>query len=599
MSEASPNKVNFLNGGSSSDDGGNQAQDAQKEQAREAPPTIQLVEVDPWDPIVPIDREAELPPFPIEHLRPLEIRQFAEDLCETIDIEADVTGPVLIGVASIPALGRYSYDIGQHIEYAPLWICSEALSADRKSPIVRKAMDPVREWERHETERLRPELARQIERREIQRARLKKLRNTAATAKEHDRRHAAREEAEQLATEIDDAIPRFGLLGQDVTPEAMPKILAEHQGRLVLSSAEGGLLATIAGRYMSGLPNVDAFCQAYSCEQIFVDRVGRPHVAVEQPNLTIILTVQPVVLEALQSATYLRQTGYLPRFLFAKAKSRVGKRKYRYQGEDSPEARASRTIEAGYRALILAAMGEASLAPPQPLRPIPLSKDARELWIHFHDGVESELGDGGRLESIADWGGKAAGQVARIAGAFHALEHAGKDPTTVPIRGETMASAIVLGQYFTEHALATFESIGATPEDELALWILRWIQRHGLKAFCTSKVREHKRGPTKDQIEAALRKLADRNYVRELPPGKPGQRGRPSDGRWEVHPDVFRKAPRSGNSEKSGNPPSTNRSTDFLNSMNTPGASREVAVPTSESLEKRLRRAAREAGGAS
>ena len=49
-------------------------------------------------------------------------------------------------------------------------------------------------------------------------------------------------------------------------------------------------------------------------------------------------------------------------------------------------------------------------------RELPLSIEARELWIAFHDEIERDMGKGGRFAEMQDVGSKSAEQAARIAG---------------------------------------------------------------------------------------------------------------------------------------------------------------------------------------
>jgi hypothetical protein len=64
--------------------------------------------------------------------------------------------------------------------------------------------------------------------------------------------------------------------------------------------------------------------------------------------------------------------------------------------------------------------------------------------------------------------------MARIAGLLHVAEHQGS--VSEPISETTMASAIRIGRYFTEHALGAFDEMGADPAVEDARYVLGWIE---------------------------------------------------------------------------------------------------------------------------
>ena len=109
-------------------------------------------------------------------------------------------------------------------------------------------------------------------------------------------------------------VPR--LVADDVTPEAAASLLAEQGGRLAVLSAEGGIFATLAGRY-SGTPNLEVFLKGHAGDLLVVDRKGRDHEYVEHPALTLGLAVQPEVLTDIAAMPGFRGRGLLARILYA------------------------------------------------------------------------------------------------------------------------------------------------------------------------------------------------------------------------------------------------------------------------------------------
>lgn len=65
------------------------------------------------------------------------------------------------------------------------------------------------------------------------------------------------------------------LVADDVTSETAASLLAEQGGRLAVLSPEGGIFATIAGRY-SGTPNLEVFLKGHAGDLMRVDRRSRP-----------------------------------------------------------------------------------------------------------------------------------------------------------------------------------------------------------------------------------------------------------------------------------------------------------------------------------
>ncbi len=78
---------------------------------------------------------------------------------------------------------------------------------------------------------------------------------------------------------------------------------------------------------------------------------------------------------------------------------------------------------------------------------------------------------------MTDWGGKLAGAIVRIAGLLHLAEHA-RDGWDRPITLATLEAAAEIGDYFTHHAKAAYDTIGADPATAAARAILQWLAHH-------------------------------------------------------------------------------------------------------------------------
>jgi hypothetical protein len=110
-------------------------------------------------------------------------------------------------------------------------------------------------------------------------------------------------------------LPR--LIADDITVEAAASLLAEQNGRLAVLSAEGGIFATLAGRYSSGQPNLEVFLKGHAGDLLRVDRKGRPAEHIPQPALTLGLAVQPEVLRDIARMPGFRGRGLLARILYS------------------------------------------------------------------------------------------------------------------------------------------------------------------------------------------------------------------------------------------------------------------------------------------
>ena len=141
------------------------------------------------------------------------------------------------------------------------------------------------------------------------------------------------------------------------------------------------------------------------------------------------------------------------------------------------------------------------------------------------------------LGHIQGWASKLDGAVARIAGLLHLAERFTGDWRT-PVSDQTLISAISVGNYLIDHALAVFDEMGADPARDGARIVLAWIQREHLTAFtkreCHRSHRARFRRPT--DLDPILDLLVEFGYIREL--ASPLQVGRPSR-RFAVNPQTW------------------------------------------------------------
>ena len=179
--------------------------------------------------------------------------------------------------------------------------------------------------------------------------------------------------------------------------------------------------------------------------------------------------------------------------------------------------------------------------PEQPEK-IMLSAEAFGLLKAFADEIEPKLKQ--EYADITDWAGKLVGNTLRMAGllcrtgVFRAPEfmHV-KEPLVVS--GETMCSAISLGRYFLNHALAVFDVI---PEGMLyrnAQRILEMIKKRQLKEFNRrDAMRFCKSFKTVDEIQPVLDFLDDYGYIIRLPE-RMYLGGRPPLPKYAVNPVIL------------------------------------------------------------
>jgi hypothetical protein len=131
--------------------------------------------------------------------------------------------------------------------------------------------------------------------------------------------------------------------------------------------------------------------------------------------------------------------------------------------------------------------------------------------------------------------------VGRIAGVLHVADHAtalDKMPADIPVT--TFERAILLGDHFLEHAVATFNQMEANPDLEMAKRVWAWVERKGLRSCSQRDAGQGLRAQAAD-VARALAILVERPLLREQPPAKPTAAGRPAGPTYAVNPRSLRR----------------------------------------------------------
>jgi hypothetical protein len=277
-------------------------------------------------------------------------------------------------------------------------------------------------------------------------------------------------------------------------------------------SAEGGLFGLAAGRYAEGDPNLDVFLKAHPGDELRVNRVGRAPIRVHRPALTLGLTVQPEVIRDLAAKRGFRGTD------FWRASSIPFPRAWLVE-DKFHRRRCHGEVSAAYERLCTSLLellerrdADGELVPVV----VRLDREARATIDGFSAALEPRLGKGGDLSSVADWASKLAGGIAHIAALLHFAggncsplvctdeasptsgycgnsgSHQGSTGVAqvfgTSIDGSTVRSAIAIGEYLLDHALAAFTLMGADPNMDLrrAVTCVQAVAMQVLVAACTA-----------------------------------------------------------------------------------------------------------------
>jgi hypothetical protein len=490
---------------------------------------------EPWEPPLPFG-EFAVPPFPSRVL-PEWLAVFVAAEAQATQTPLDLAGLLTLAVCAAGLAKKF------RVRARPGWTEPTNLYAlialppgNRKSAVFADVVDPVKQLEQEELARRKPEVAEAASHYRTLEARLKAAEGRTARVRDLGERAAAQEEARRLARELSGltlpAPPRF--LVDDITAESLPRHLLEQGGRLLGAAAEGTLLDNIH-RY-SESPNFDNLLKAHAGDDLRVDRVGRPSEFVDQPALTLALTIQPDVVSGLATRASLRGRGLLARFLYALPASLVGRR--RIAAPPVPAAVAQRYRECLMELWRLTGTVGSNGQPAPHL--LELDPMAERTLRDFEAALEPRLAEGGDLEFLADWASKLAGAAVRLAGILHMADCIGEGRSWQgPVGVAAMGRAVALaGDYLIPHARAAFGLMGADEEVEAARRVLAWVGREGRTDFkrwqLYNDVRNQGRFPRVEDLDRPLDRLVKHRYlrVRPCPPGK----GRPPEATYEVNP---------------------------------------------------------------
>lgn len=472
---------------------------------------------DDWPPLAAY----EMPPFPVDALPP-RIADWVRATAEETQTPPDLAALAVVGVLSAAALGVPPVDCGAWREELSLNILIAMPSGDRKSAVLEAASAPLRRLERERRRDAEADVRHDETRLDIAKGLRNKLIKKAADEDEPGKRGVLEDELRALDEKIvalgTPVMPR--LLVDDTTPEALAGLLAQH-GRMAVVSAESAFIDNIVrGRYSDGASNLHLVCRAYQGEPDTIDRKDRC-VDIPRPLLSIVLAVQPHVLAALVRHETARAQGFTSRFAFAQPATSLGQRTIN-------PARVASEILAEWEATVRRVF-EAPKYPELPETRMTLTPEAKRLLDELRLEIEPRLGDGGDLAGIADWVGRHAGRVVRIA----ALLHLAEQTVERPIREDAMRSAVQIGGYLLAHGKAAL--LGHDHLSRRAFVFLR-----GRTRFTT---RELYRGLaiTVDDAKPLTERLISLGAIRERDDedGLRG-RGRPKGQVYDVNPRLSR-----------------------------------------------------------
>jgi putative DNA primase/helicase len=448
------------------------------------------------------------------------------------------------GLSVMFALSAVATCLQNKVEVAPygddyrepvnVWTVTALDPGNRKTSVKNSFTAPLTLWESEQAKRLTPEIKKAEHHRDINLKAIEALKLKAAKP-DADRKEILRQISE-IEEETPDEIIRPRLYADDVTPERLQGLLAEHKGRMALLSDEGGIFEIMAGLYSGGKVNMNVFLQAHAGSSIRVNRQGRD-IDIPRPALTFGLAVQPDVIGELATGnkTRFRGNGTLARFLFCLPTSTIGSRDMKNRST-IPES-----VKAGYTAGVMSLLEIEPVQDEQgseQARLLTLTPAALEAWQAFSQYIEDRQGPDGEYYSFQDWTSKLPGAALRIAGLFHVVEHGA---AVQQINKQTIEKALDLAELLISHARAAFDLMGDDPAAQDAKHIYKWLLSTRPAHFRQTEIYKNlRRFNDAERVTRAMKVLSARHITSE--PIKRGSTGRPAI-LFEVNPAIYETTP--------------------------------------------------------
>jgi hypothetical protein len=537
---------------------------------------------DAWPDPLSLDA-LSVPPFPLDALPPV-LANMVNDVARVTQTPPDLAGLMALGVIGFVCSRRVDVAIGStHIEPLNLYCACVAESGARKGPAQRAVTAPMQTLERRLWTEKKPEIERAQQQRKIAEKHLERLSEQAAKTDDLEKRKSLTDEAAQLASELPVVAAMPKLVVSDRTTEKLELDLAEQAGALLIADEEAATLFAIAGgRYTrDGTAQLDVYLKAYDRGVIDTGRISRDLVRCQTPELSIVVTPQPILLQQLREHPEFNHRGFLPRFLFSMPRSLVGFR--RHQHATAPDA----TVREAYATMVTRLHSLPKKADGEELPHLRIEGTAHDRWVTYADRVEKDMREGEKLVSIREWVNKQPGRVARLAGILHLVETIGSNSVesvdrATEISAHTVEAACRLGEYFEAHALAAYDVLGAVPEIEGSRRILAWMRRRKdpLARFSERDVAvglgvgQGRFFTMMGELVPCLRLLVAYSYLRPVPmPERSGAGQKPSPC-YDVHPGLLRSC-----RQNRQNSPSDTGERDSVESVDSPGDSRPLREP--------------------
>jgi hypothetical protein len=478
-----------------------------------------------WPESLPLRRTTPPPmPFPLDALGPL-LSDTAKCIADILQCPDALAGQSVLAAATLASQAHADVVIDGRRYPLSGYFVTVAESGERKSAVDTLALQPHENYQRLLREQYNVDLASW----RTEHAAWKKARDDSTKGKKTREAIATalREVGDEPPTPLDPM-----LTTGEPTYEGLVKLLECGLPTLGVFSDEGGrflgghamntdnVLKTAAG--LSGLWDAKAITRT---------RAGDGNSVLYGRRLSMHLMVQPNVAGLLFGDELLAGQGLLGRILAVHPRSTKGSRPYKETDvniEPAYKAYVARMASLLQRQFSLREGSRQELE----LQALSLERNAKTLWIEFHNHVENEQRPDGPLASISSLASKAAEHAARLAGVLALTRNADAKSITE----DDMRCGITLADFYIAEAQRLKEEAAIDQYTRTAERTLEWARKRGGR-FATKTL--YQLGPSevrkKAEADKVLQLLQQHGLARPLPADVEVD-GKSRRSAWEVRP---------------------------------------------------------------
>jgi hypothetical protein len=264
-----------------------------------------------WEKPILFD-EIETPEIPAS-LLPDSLGNFAKALALASETPESLSVITILGVIASIISRRYVVSPKEGWQESSNIYCLVGLPpANNKTLVLRSCIAPLSAWEKEQKEILEPQIRKERSEYKSREKIIEGLRNKITKEEnpiEQERLIHEIAEKESLLTETR-ILPCLFIT--DATPEELATKVCEQNNYLGIFSDEGGITEVLAGLYTGGLANIDILLKGIDGGDVKVRRKDKNLDL--NPLLTIVLTVQPQVIQRLGEKKAYVGNGFLERF---------------------------------------------------------------------------------------------------------------------------------------------------------------------------------------------------------------------------------------------------------------------------------------------